>query len=94
LPTFKQEILGPIEAKLGRVRTADKYAPRTIDLDITIFDGQVLDADLWKRVYLALIFAELAPDLHNPQTRETLHETASRLAKQQHALQRLDITLE
>ncbi len=79
--SLKEQVLAPIEKQLGRVRTADKNAPRTIDLDITIFDGQVLDTELWRRVYLAIIFAELSPGLINPETGETLKAAAARLQK-------------
>ncbi len=78
---LKEHVLAPIEKQLGRVRTADKNAPRTIDLDITLFDGRVLDHDLWQRVYLALIFSELCPHLSNPETGETLRATAEMLQK-------------
>lgn len=77
--TLKMQVLRPIETALGRVRGADKYAPRTIDLDIVIFDGQVVDTDLWRRLYLALIFAELLPDLRNPETGETPAGASARL---------------
>lgn len=90
---LKEQVLGTIEQRLGRVRTSDKYAPRTIDLDLSIYDGEVLDAELWRRVYMALIFAELVPELKNPQTGETIHETAARLSKTQFARQRPDVAL-
>jgi 2-amino-4-hydroxy-6-hydroxymethyldihydropteridine diphosphokinase len=78
-PGLKEQILASIENELGRVRSADKYAPRTMDIDIVIFDGQVLDSEIWRRVYLALIFAEMLPDLRHPDTGETLAESAGRL---------------
>ena len=43
---LKKLVLHPIENKLGRVRTRDKYLPRTIDLDIIIFDSEVVDPNL------------------------------------------------
>ena len=78
-PALKAQLLDPIERELGRVRTADKYASRTIDLDITLFDEQVLDPELWRRVYLATIFSELLPDLRHPSSGELLGEIARRL---------------
>ncbi len=76
---LKARILKPIEQQLGRVRKADKYAPRTIDLDITLYDQEQLDPEIWQRVYLAVTFAELLPDLKNPETGETLKAAAERL---------------
>lgn len=76
---LKEQVLRPIENQLGRMRTNDKNAPRTIDLDIIIFDGQVTDNELWRRFYLAAPLAGLLPDLVNPQTGEILSETARRL---------------
>ncbi len=34
---LKFELLRPLERSLGRVRTADRNAPRTVDVDISIF---------------------------------------------------------
>jgi len=31
------EVLGPIESQLGRIRSADKFAPRPIDLDLILY---------------------------------------------------------
>ncbi len=64
---LKQDVLAPIETALGRVRQADKNAPRTIDLDITLFDGQVVDAELWVRFYVAAPLAVLLPGFNNPE---------------------------
>lgn len=36
--TLKNDVLSPIETQLGRVRTEDKYAPRTIDLDLVLYN--------------------------------------------------------
>ncbi len=59
---------------------------RTMDIDIVIFDGQILDGEIWQRVYLALIFAEMLPDLRHPESGETLAETARRLQQQNPAI--------
>lgn len=90
--TLKMQVLRPIEHELGRVRGADKYAPRTIDLDIVVFDGQVVDAEIWRRLYLALIFAEMLPDLRNPDTGETSGQAATRLSPGKMAVRHPEIT--
>lgn len=85
---FKVEILAGIERALGRVRTADKNAPRTIDADIALFDLDIFelghrhipDPDLLKFPHVAVPLADLAPDLIHPETGETLAQIAERLS--------------
>jgi 2-amino-4-hydroxy-6-hydroxymethyldihydropteridine diphosphokinase len=77
--SLKQQVLRPLEARLGRVRTADKNAARPIDLDIILYDGQLMDPALWQHAHRAVPVAELMPDLRS-ETGETLEEVASRLA--------------
>jgi len=91
---LKEHLLAPIERALGRVRTTDKYAPRTIDLDITLYDDQVLDPELWQRVYLAVTFSELLPNLRHPETGETLANAAQRLRRQHAAVAHPEILLD
>lgn len=76
---IKKKILTPIENHLKRVRTADKYAPRTIDIDIVLHNDLVLDDNLWTKVFVALPVSELLPDLRHPKNNTTLLETASQL---------------
>jgi 2-amino-4-hydroxy-6-hydroxymethyldihydropteridine diphosphokinase len=76
---LKWKVLRAIEAELGRVRTDDKNAPRTIDLDIIIFDGQVLDEDLFLRYYVAVPLAEIIPDFIDPASGRPLHAIAEQL---------------
>jgi 2-amino-4-hydroxy-6-hydroxymethyldihydropteridine diphosphokinase len=70
---LKLDVLRRIEAQLGRRRGADRYAPRTIDLDLLLYgdrvetDGLVLpDPDIAARPFLALALFELAPALVLP----------------------------
>ena len=71
---LKYKILRPIEAALGRKRDSDKYAPRTIDLDLVLYGDVTLntielvlpDPEIPKRPFLAIPLAELAPDLIIP----------------------------
>ena len=74
---IKINIINPVEATLKRVRTENKYAPRTIDLDLIILNGKVLDPNLWKYRFIALPVADLLPDLRHPETQKPLREIAS-----------------
>jgi len=73
---IKQELVQQIENQLGRVRTADKNAPRTIDVDLIILDGVVLDDGLWKKAFMAVPIAQLLPSLSHPRNNSTLLEVA------------------
>jgi len=55
-----------LEDKLGRMRTLNKYGPRTIDLDILVWNGKVVDGDVYKRSFLRSSIEELLPDLKLP----------------------------
>jgi 7,8-dihydro-6-hydroxymethylpterin-pyrophosphokinase len=71
---LKGEVLRPIEEALGRRRTADRNAPRPIDLDVLVHGGEVLeeeglrlpDPDVRVRPFVAFPLWELAPDLVLP----------------------------
>lgn len=76
---IKKEIINPIEQELKRVRTEDKYAPRTIDIDIIIFRNQVLDPNLWEKAFIALPVSELMPDLPHPLHEVSLAQIAGKL---------------
>jgi len=76
---FKIAILHKIEKKLGRTRTNNKYSDRTIDLDILIYNGEILDEDLWTQAFVAVPVAKLAPNVKNPATGETISQAAERL---------------
>lgn len=55
--------LRDIEAAMGRVRSADRYAPRPIDLDVVAWEGAVVDPDVATRSYLRELLREVAPDV-------------------------------
>ena len=86
-PELKTKVLHDIEQELGRIRSADKNAARTIDLDITLFGDQVLDLghrhipdpDLLKYAYIAQPLADIAPQQRHPETGQTLLEIAQQL---------------
>lgn len=80
---LKQSVLSHIESALDRVRTEDKYADRTIDIDILIYDQDILDGDLWVQPHVFVPLSELFPDLVNPNTGENLGELSHRFPKDQ-----------
>lgn len=76
---LRSQILRPIENSLGRIRTSDPNAPRTIDLDILVFDNELIDPDLWDYAHICVPVAELIPDFTNLVTGESLKSLAERL---------------
>jgi 2-amino-4-hydroxy-6-hydroxymethyldihydropteridine diphosphokinase len=88
---IKTQIIQPIEKEQGRIRTADKNAPRTIDIDILIYNEVILDKNVWQRDFIALPLAELRPDLTHPETGESLAEIAQRLKSASKASIRFDL---
>lgn len=73
---LKKQVLREIEHRLGRVRSQDKYAPRTIDIDIIVDGDRVVDSELWQYAHLAQPVAELLPDLVDPASGMTLEQIA------------------
>jgi 2-amino-4-hydroxy-6-hydroxymethyldihydropteridine diphosphokinase len=77
---LKFALLRGIEKELGRKRTADKFAERTIDLDLLLYSDPsvepaglfVQDPDIFRRPYLAAALLELSPGLklREPQSLE------------------------
>lgn len=79
---LKEQALLPIEGELGRKRTADKFAPRTIDIDIIVFDGEACDDKYWEQAFVVVPLAEIYPDFQNPLHYEDVIKTATRLRQQ------------
>jgi len=76
---FKEKVIRPIEAKLGRIRGEEKNAPRTIDIDILLFDETPINVDFWEYAFVIVPLAELLPDFEHPHRRETLSQVAEQL---------------
>lgn len=55
--------LKQIEALLGRVRTENKNAPRKIDLDVTTYNGFIVDQDLIEFPFLIDFVQQLQPEI-------------------------------
>ena len=89
---LKQQVLRPLEARMGRVRTEDKNASRPIDFDIITIDGKLYDPILWQHSFRAVPVAELLPDLKSG-TGESLAQAARRLAHEAPVRQKRNLTL-
>lgn len=46
------QVLKAIENQMGRDRTAPKFGPRCIDLDIVAWNGEIVDEDYYTRDFL------------------------------------------
>lgn len=55
--------LRKIEDTLGRHRGVLAFGPRTVDLDIVVWNGKLLDPDFYERDYLKKAVLELDPGL-------------------------------
>jgi 2-amino-4-hydroxy-6-hydroxymethyldihydropteridine diphosphokinase len=84
---LKHRVLLELETALGRVRTPDKKAPRTVDLDISLFNDGILqvggrripEPDILRYAHVAQPLADLAPHYRHPETGQTLLEIARSL---------------
>lgn len=83
-----------IEAACGRPRSAPKWAPRSMDLDILLYGSEVRDEpglvlprpDLLERAYMLGPLADIAPDLRHPVAGETIGELWARFDRAGHPL--------
>jgi 2-amino-4-hydroxy-6-hydroxymethyldihydropteridine diphosphokinase len=81
-PAQVKQALERIEALCGRPRPAPKWAPRTMDLDILMYDQVVSDEpglllprpDLLRRAFMLKPLADLAPQLRHPTQQRTIGE--------------------
>ena len=91
LNELKDQVLYRIEIQLGRIRSADKNADRTIDLDIILQNGSCLDDELWSQAHIAVPASEILPDCRNPQTGELLSNVANALLRNSGFIHRSDL---
>ncbi len=93
---LKFAVLRRIEDELGRRRGEDKYAARSIDLDLLVYDAMELDSEelvlpapeITRRPFLALPLAQLAPELVLPGTTRRMWEIAAEFTGNRNAAAR------
>jgi 2-amino-4-hydroxy-6-hydroxymethyldihydropteridine diphosphokinase len=94
------ERLHRIEAYCGRLRSEPKWASRSMDLDILLYDDLVCDEpgltlprpDLLRRAYMLGPLAEIAPELRHPTGNKTIRELWSEFDRAAHPLHRVELT--
>lgn len=98
----KQRVLRVIEDHLGRQRSDDKFAPRTIDLDLILYGDLVLqtpdlalpDPQILRRPFIAHPLYELAPEAILPGFGLRIADVAAALpAGEMEALERFTVLL-
>jgi 7,8-dihydro-6-hydroxymethylpterin-pyrophosphokinase len=90
-PELKDQVIRPIEAKLGRVRGTDKFAPRTVDIDIILFDEEPFSWEFWSNAFVVVPLADLLPDFHHPFNYERLARVAEHMRRQTWIVARPDV---
>ena len=61
-----------IETELGRKRTANKNGPRTIDLDIVVFNGEIIDQDYYRYPFVKTVVDEIFKQIRRKKWRRKI----------------------
>ena len=100
---LQYEVIVEVETVLERIRDPhNKNAPRTIDIDLALFNRDVLkleqrqipDPDILERVFVAIPLSELDPEYLHPLENRTLAEIAAAFENERSSMQlRPDVIL-
>ncbi|HRX01885.1 MAG TPA: 2-amino-4-hydroxy-6-hydroxymethyldihydropteridine diphosphokinase [Anaerolineae bacterium] len=98
---LKETVLRAVEDRLGRQRTSDPNAPRTFDVDISLFNDEIFDLgrrhipdpEILLYAHIAVPLAEIAPNYRHPETGETLVAIAHRVSLDTTMIRRDDVSL-
>ncbi len=88
---LKEKLIRPIEAALGRRRTPDKNAPRTIDLDLILVNEEPVNLEKWEYPFVIVPLAELAPDIIHPIARKKIIQVAEEMRSETWMVKRPEI---
>jgi len=56
--------LKSIEKQLGRKPSKNKYGPRPIDLDVVVWNGEIISKDFYERDFVKKAVLELLPSIN------------------------------
>ncbi len=83
LDAFRRDVVAAVERELGRVRDpADRNAPRTIDLDVSLWEGAagtLADPDVTLWAHVAVPLSDVAPGRVLPGDGRTIAQVAADL---------------
>jgi len=82
---LKREVMRKIERECGRIRSSDRNAPRTLDLDIILYGGRTICTDMltipdpaiWEHDFVTIPLLEIAPDLEIPGQNRSVSQIES-----------------
>ena len=93
-PPQLHAMLMEIDDLAGRTRGESRYSPRTLDIDLLLYDDLVLNeppvriprSDILKYSFVLGPLAELAPELRHPETGRLITEHWAEYDKESHPL--------
>jgi len=93
-PAQLHAMLMEIHSLAGRMHSASRYSPRTLDIDLLLYDDLVLDeppiriprSDILKYSFVLGPLAEIAPQLRHPETGKLITEHWAEFDKETHPL--------
>ena len=101
-PFEVEKHLKAIEHDNGRQRDQDKFSARTLDIDLLLYDDEIIERDgisiprdeIEKYAFVLSPLADLAPHLIHPQTRKSITDMwqAMRQTLDQQALEKIEFS--
>ncbi|MFQ5982809.1 MAG: 2-amino-4-hydroxy-6-hydroxymethyldihydropteridine diphosphokinase [Woeseiaceae bacterium] len=93
--------IGEIQEAAGRDRTARGYSPRTLDIDILLYDDLVVDdppirlprPDVLRFSFVLGPLAEIAPELVHPETGQSFEAHWRKFDVERHPISRVSVIL-
>ena len=93
-PAQLHAMLIEIHGLTGRTRGESRYSPRTLDIDLLLYDDLVLDeppiriprSDILQYSFVLGPLAEIAPQLRHPETGKLISEHWAEYDKESHPL--------
>lgn len=86
--------LAGIEDRHGRLRSGERFAPRTLDLDLLLFGDEIITTEKYhvprdeipRYAFVLWPLAEIAPDMKHPETGESFAQMWDKFDKRNQLL--------